>query len=64
MRELYDRLAPGIGAAYGETGSDLIEDIKLSLRTGDVVMIKGSNASRMTAVVEALLDAGAEAKNE
>ena len=64
MRELYDRLAPGIGAAYGETGSDLIEDIKFNLRTGDVVMIKGSNASRMTAVVEALLEAGAKAENE
>ena len=64
MRELYDRLEPGIGAAYGETGSDLIEDIKLSVRTGDVVMVKGSNASRMTAVVEALLDAGAKAENE
>ena len=64
MRELYDRLPPGIGAAYGETGSELIEEIRLNVRTGDIVMIKGSNAGCMTAVVEALLDAGAKAENE
>ncbi len=63
MRALYDRLPPGIGAAYGETGSDLIDDIRCVVRTGDVVMVKGSNASRMAAVVEALLDAGAKAED-
>ena len=63
MRALYDRLPPGIGAAYGETGSDLIDDIRCVVRTGDVVMVKGSNASRMAAVVEALLDAGATSED-
>ena len=63
MRALYDRLPPGIGAAYGETGTDLIDDIRRAVRTGDVVMIKGSNASRMAAVVEALLDTGAQVEN-
>ncbi len=63
MRVLFDRLPPGIGAAYGETGTDLIDDIRRAVRTGDVVMVKGSNASRMVAVVEALLDAGAAAKD-
>ncbi len=57
MRALYDRLPPGIGVAHAETGTDLIDDIRRAVQAGDVVMVKGSNASRMTAVVEALLDA-------
>ena len=64
MRALYDRLPPGIGAEYGEIGTDLIDEIRRNVRTGDVVMIKGSNASRMAAVVKALLDVGATAENE
>ena len=63
MRTLHDRLPPGIGAAHGDTGADLIDDIMRIVRAGDVVMVKGSNASRMTAVVEALLDAGAMAED-
>jgi UDP-N-acetylmuramoyl-tripeptide--D-alanyl-D-alanine ligase len=63
MRALFDRLPPGVGAAYGETGIDLIDDIRDAVRPGDVVMIKGSNASRMAAVVEALLDADAKSDN-
>ncbi len=57
MGALHDRLAPGVGAAHADTGTDLIDDILRTVRGGDVVMVKGSNASRMTAVVEALLDA-------
>jgi len=64
MRALFDRLPPGIDTAYGETGIDLIDDIRRAVRPGDVVMVKGSNASRMAAVVEALLDAGIQAEEE
>jgi len=63
MRALSNRLPAGVGAAYGETGIDLIDDIKHALRPGDIVMVKGSNASRMAAVVEALLDAGSMAQD-
>ncbi len=63
MRALYDRLPRGVGVAHGETGADLIDDVMRIVRAGDVVMVKGSNASRMTAVVEALLDAGGMAED-
>ncbi len=55
MRALHDRLPDTVAVAHAETGTGLIDDLKNALRPGDVVMVKGSNASRMAAVVETLL---------
>jgi UDP-N-acetylmuramoyl-tripeptide--D-alanyl-D-alanine ligase len=63
MAALHDRLPTNARAAYGTSGTDLIDDLKRALRPGDVVMVKGSNASRMADVVGALLDCATEAAN-
>lgn len=54
MRHLYDALPQGKRGIYGETSADVLNELVSFVCAGDVVMIKGSNGSRMGAVVAAL----------
>lgn len=54
MAALYDRLPPGRRGGYAETAELLAPQVTAALRDGDVVLVKGSNGSRMARVVEAL----------
>ena len=58
MRAVLDRLPVGMRGAAAETGEALADTAVALVRPDDVVMVKGSNASRMDAVVARLLDAG------
>ncbi len=55
MRALHDHLPPALRGAHAATAGDLIGRLHHALRGGDVLLVKGSNGSRMGKVVEALL---------
>ena len=57
MRAVLDRLPAGMRGATAETGEALARTAAQTVGPGDVVMVKGSNASRMDLVVARLLDA-------
>ena len=57
MRAVLDRIPVGMRGATAETGEALADAAAATVGPGDVVMVKGSNASRMDVVVARLLDA-------
>jgi UDP-N-acetylmuramoyl-tripeptide--D-alanyl-D-alanine ligase len=54
MKLLFDRLKPGQQGAWAETSAELAPGLLDAVAAGDVVMIKGSLASRMGPVAEAV----------
>ncbi len=63
MRALHDALPAALKGGYAETAADLEPMVAGDIERGDVVMVKGSNASRMGRLVERLrekLAAGAD----
>ncbi len=45
MKGLYDALPQGMRGSYAAAAGDLAPDVAKALRAGDIVMIKGSNAT-------------------
>ncbi len=62
MRLALDRLPAAMRGASADSGQVLAGLVAAAVGAGDVVMVKGSNASRMAAVVEHLLSAAQEAQ--
>tara|TARA_R110000824_G_scaffold390760_15_gene587914 strand:+ start:7289 stop:8725 length:1437 start_codon:yes stop_codon:yes gene_type:complete len=58
MRVLFDALPADRRGFYAETSDQLIAPLSDAIQNGDVVMVKGSNGSRMKPVVDALLALG------
>ena len=58
MKHLFDALPPALRGAHADTGAVLAELVCDALRPGDVIAVKGSNASGMNVVVERLLHCG------
>jgi UDP-N-acetylmuramoyl-tripeptide--D-alanyl-D-alanine ligase len=58
MRELFNALPSYRQGLYAETSEGLIAPHAAAIQSGDVVMVKGSNGSRMKPIVEALLALG------
>jgi UDP-N-acetylmuramoyl-tripeptide--D-alanyl-D-alanine ligase len=54
MRALWNMLPPAQRGAYAESAAELAPILYDQLGAGDVIMVKGSNASRMGPLVEAL----------
>jgi len=54
MLALWEALPPPMRGHYAETAGELVPILGGELAGGDVVMVKGSNGSRMTGVVDAL----------
>ncbi|MDE2578418.1 MAG: UDP-N-acetylmuramoylalanyl-D-glutamyl-2,6-diaminopimelate--D-alanyl-D-alanine ligase [Hyphomicrobiales bacterium] len=54
MSALYDDLPPERRGAYARTAAELEESVVRSIRAGDVVMVKGSNGSRMGPLVDSV----------
>jgi UDP-N-acetylmuramoyl-tripeptide--D-alanyl-D-alanine ligase len=54
MAALADALAADRHAGHGETAQDLVERVRAELRPGDTLLVKGSLASGMGALVAAL----------
>jgi UDP-N-acetylmuramoyl-tripeptide--D-alanyl-D-alanine ligase len=55
MRALHEQLPPAMRGAHAASAGELIAPLHQALRGGDVLLVKGSNGSRMGKVVEALL---------
>ena len=62
MRLLIDRLPEAMRGASADSGEAIAAAVANSVAAGDVVMVKGSNASRMGAVVDRLLSGNEEAQ--
>jgi UDP-N-acetylmuramoyl-tripeptide--D-alanyl-D-alanine ligase len=58
MRALWDALPPERRGGYAEDADSLASVATGAVRDGDVVLIKGSNGSRMARVVAALAALG------
>jgi len=56
MRDLYQELPPELRGGYAENAATLTEPLVRELRAGDVVMVKGSFATGMARISEALRD--------
>jgi UDP-N-acetylmuramoyl-tripeptide--D-alanyl-D-alanine ligase len=54
MKFLWDALPPTRRGGYAETAAALAPHVVQAVRPGDVVMVKGSNGSKASAVAEAL----------
>ena len=63
-RALYVAAPVAMRAAWAERSGELTEEIAATLRGGDVVMVKGSNASRMGPLVAALRERFAQADTQ
>jgi UDP-N-acetylmuramoyl-tripeptide--D-alanyl-D-alanine ligase len=55
MKHLYDALPASMQGAYAKNAEALAPVVAKSLRAGDIVLIKGSNGSKMKLVTEKLL---------
>ncbi|MDZ4842511.1 MAG: UDP-N-acetylmuramoyl-tripeptide--D-alanyl-D-alanine ligase [Hyphomicrobium aestuarii] len=54
MKHLYDALPTSRQGTWAEMSAGLVEALLAIVRSGDVIMIKGSNGSRMAPLVDAL----------
>jgi UDP-N-acetylmuramoyl-tripeptide--D-alanyl-D-alanine ligase len=60
MAALMETLPPNLRGGYAETADALIPVIAGSLQAGDIVLVKGSNGSKMSRVVSALSRLGGD----
>ena len=51
---MFDAAPPSIRGVWAERSSELSDEVARALRDGDVIMVKGSNGSRMGPLVAAL----------
>jgi UDP-N-acetylmuramoyl-tripeptide--D-alanyl-D-alanine ligase len=54
MKSMYDALPKGKRGIWTKTADELVEQISTLLKAGDTVMVKGSNYTRVSKVVEAI----------
>ncbi len=58
MKSLYDALPPARRTAYADNSAELAPFVAAAVKAGDTVLIKGSNGSRMSLVIDALKGRG------
>jgi len=54
MQALWDALPASRRGAYAETAAELAPQVTAALQAGDTILIKGSNGSRMSLILDAL----------
>ncbi len=54
MQALWDQLPMSRRGAYAPTSAELVAPLLSALRDGDVVLVKGSNGTRLSVVIDAL----------
>ena len=60
MRHLWDALPPSMRGLYADSAVALVGPVQDAVAPGDVVMVKGSNASKVSAVARALKESAME----
>jgi UDP-N-acetylmuramoyl-tripeptide--D-alanyl-D-alanine ligase len=55
MRSLWDGLPAAVRGAWAASAAELAPTVAEAVQAGDIIMVKGSNASKASLVVEALL---------
>lgn len=63
MRHLYDALPAGLRGGYAPDSAALLPIVRLAVRPGDVVLVKGSLGSRMGPLADALAGAAKGGKS-
>lgn len=63
MRHLWDALPEGMRGLYAETAVGLVGPVQDAVAPGDVIMVKGSNASQASAIARALKAHGSRDSN-
>jgi UDP-N-acetylmuramoyl-tripeptide--D-alanyl-D-alanine ligase len=56
MKGLYDALPPQMRGHYAPNSLELIQPLRRAVRSGDVLLVKGSLGSRMGKIVEDILN--------
>lgn len=59
MKALWDKLPASRRGAWTETSAELVAPLRKELHEGDVVLVKGSNGTRLSVVIDALRAGGA-----
>jgi len=59
MRALWEAVPASRRAVYAQSSAELVAGLLSALRAGDTVLVKGSNGSRMSVIIEALKARGA-----
>jgi UDP-N-acetylmuramoyl-tripeptide--D-alanyl-D-alanine ligase len=54
MKALWEVLPPKRRGAYAETSTALLPQLLAALKSGDTVLVKGSNGAKMSVIVDAL----------
>jgi UDP-N-acetylmuramoyl-tripeptide--D-alanyl-D-alanine ligase len=54
MKHLFEALPGQLQGAWCDKASGLVPIVGAAVQSGDMVIVKGSNASRMSAIVDAL----------
>jgi UDP-N-acetylmuramyl pentapeptide synthase len=62
MQSLWEALPGDLRGGYAETAGDLLPAVIKALAPGDIIMVKGSNASRMGPLVDSIKAALAPAQ--
>jgi UDP-N-acetylmuramoyl-tripeptide--D-alanyl-D-alanine ligase len=52
-------LPASLRGAYAETSAALLPQMQAALKSGDTVLVKGSNGAKMSVIIEALKEKGA-----
>ena len=54
MKALWDALPPRLRGAYAESAAVLMPQVLAALKSGDTLLVKGSNGARMSLIIDAL----------
>jgi UDP-N-acetylmuramoyl-tripeptide--D-alanyl-D-alanine ligase len=54
MKSLWDVLPASRRGQWAETSAELVPPLAAALRSGDTVLVKGSNGSKMSVLIDAL----------
>ena len=54
MKSLWDKLPPSRRGVYAATSSELTVPLAEALRQGDTILVKGSNGTKLSVIIDAL----------
>jgi len=58
MKNLYDAVPESLRGYHTQTAKELLPHLSIALKTGDILLVKGSHGSKMVELADALVSAG------